>query len=410
MDNCLPAKPKTESVNISVPSLPKIGTSIPYSRYFIMPAVSANRKKPLILVVDDQPININLLERKLQRENMEVMTAANGRECLDAVSRITPDLILLDVMMPEMDGIETCERLKKNPETNAIPIIFITARSSKEGKLEGLNVGAVDYITKPIDLDETLARVKTQLRLQEIHRENLELQKRLGESRRSAAVGAVTQGVAHNLNNLLGVAVGYLDLLKTSADNPEMVRRSVALIDNAVDRMIDIIRQLSTIATIERLPLQPIGVQELLDAALARFREEYKILSPVIIRNLTPKNCAVRTNPEILESVVGKLLINAFEALPKTANPDGKIEIEARLDTKEDDTPNLIMQVMDRGVGISPEVAENLFDPFISTKTAVGTGLGLTMARHAIRNLGGDIELISRPEGGTVARLIHPMT
>lgn len=375
-----------------------------------MPAAPTSRKKPLILVVDDQPININLLERKLQRESMDVMTASNGKECLEAIAKVTPDLILLDVMMPEMDGIETCERLKKNPETNSIPIIFITARSSKEGKLEGLNVGAVDYITKPIDLDETLARVKTQLRLQEIHRENLELQKRLGESRRTAAVGAVTQGVAHNLNNLLGVAVGYLDLLKTSADNPEMVRRSVALIDSAVDRMIDIIRQLSTIASIDRLPMQDQSVQDLLDAALARFREEFKILSPIIVRNLTPKNFAVRTNSEILESIIGKLLINAFESLPKGANPDGKIELEAKLDTSEGDTPRIVFQILDRGIGISPEVAENLFDPFITTKTAVGRGLGLTMARHAIRNLGGDIELLPRPEGGTIARLYHPVT
>ncbi len=375
-----------------------------------MPTTPSPRKKPLILVVDDQPININLLERKLQRENMDVMTAANGKECLEAIAKVTPDLILLDVMMPEMDGIETCERLKKNPETNSIPIIFITARSSKEGKLEGLNVGAVDYITKPIDLDETLARVKTQLRLQEIHRENLELQKRLGESRRTAAVGAVTQGVAHNLNNLLGVAVGYLDLLKTSADNPEMVRRSVALIDSAVDRMIDIIRQLSTIASIDRLPMQDQSVQDLLDSALARFREEFKILSPIIVRNLTPKGFMVRTNSEILESILGKLLINAFESLPKGVNPDGKIELEAKLDTSEGDTPRIVLQVLDRGIGISPEVAENLFDPFITTKTAVGRGLGLTMARHAIRNLGGDIELLPRTEGGTSARLYHPIT
>ena len=375
-----------------------------------MPSAPSSRKKPLILVVDDQPININLLERKLQRENMDVVTASNGRECLEAISRVTPDLILLDVMMPEMDGIETCERLKKNPDTNAIPIIFITARSSKEGKLEGLNVGAVDYITKPIDLDETLARVKTQLRLQEVHRENLELQRRLGESRRTAAVGAVTQGVAHNLNNLLGVAVGYLDLLKTAADNPEMVRRSVTLIDSAVDRMIDIIRQLSTIASIERLPMQPVAVQGLLDDAVVRFREEFKILSPIIVRNLTPKGYLLRSNPEILESILGKLLINAFEALPKGANPDGKVEVETRLDTSDDETPRLLLQVLDRGTGISPEVAESLFDPFITTKTAVGRGLGLTMARHAIRNLGGDIELLPRPEGGTIARLYHPVT
>jgi two-component system, sensor histidine kinase and response regulator len=374
-----------------------------------MAVTQTQRKRPLVLVVDDQPINVNLLERKLQRENMEVITATNGRECLEAISHTTPDLILLDVMMPEMDGIETCERLKKNPDTNAIPIIFITARSSKEGKLEGLNVGAVDYITKPIDLDETLARVKTQLRLQEVHRENLELQKRLGESRRAAAIGAVTQGVAHNLNNLLGVVVGYLDLMKAAADNPDMVRRSINLIDSAVDRMIDIIRRLSTIATIERLPMQTLTVHELIECSLQRFREEYKVTTPVTVRNLMPRSYSFRTNPEIMESILGKLLINAFESLPREANPAGKVELEVGLETIEGDSPQLLFQVFDRGRGIAPEVSENLFDPFITTKTAVGCGLGLTMARHSIRNLGGDLDLVSRPEGGTIARLHHPI-
>jgi len=371
---------------------------------------NSHSSKPVVLVVDDQPINIKLLERKLQRENMTVLTASNGKECLEAITHQIPDLILLDVMMPEMDGIETCERLKKNPETSAIPIIFITARSSKEGKLEGLNVGAVDYITKPIDLDETLARVKTQLRLQEIHRENLELQKRLGESRRAAAVGAVTQGVAHNLNNLLGVVVGYLDLLKAAADNPEMVRRSVALIDSAVDRMIHIIRQLSTIITIERLPMHLVSVQQLLDNTIQRFRAEYKIDGQIVVRNLTPPDYQLRTNSEILESIVGKLLINAFESFPREANSFGKVELETSLDSPEDVGPRLVIQVFDRGAGIDPEVAENLFDPFITSKTAVGRGLGLTMARHAIRNLGGDLDLIPRADGGTIARLWHPVS
>ncbi len=374
-----------------------------------LPLVPHARKLPLILVVDDQPINIKLLERKLQRENLDVLTAANGRECLDVVNRVTPDLILLDVMMPEMDGIETCERLKKNPATNSIPIIFITARSSKEGKLEGLNVGAVDYITKPIDLDETLARVKTQLRLQEAYHENLELQKRLGESRRAAAVGAVTQGVAHNLNNLLGVVVGYLDLLKAAATNPDMVRRSVSLIDNAVDRMVNIIRQLSTIATIEHLPRHLVGVQKLLDNSLERFHSEYHNDTSVLIHNHLPDNYQFLTNAEVLESVLGKLLMNAVESFPPGVNPSGKIELDASLDDSEASYPRLILQVLDRGAGIDPQIVDNLFDPFITTKTAVGRGLGLTMARHSIRNLEGDLDLLPRPGGGTSARLWHPI-
>jgi CheY-like chemotaxis protein len=374
-----------------------------------MPVASYSRKKPLILVVDDQPINIKLLERKLQRENLDVLTATNGKECLDAVGRATPDLILLDVMMPEMDGIETCERLKRNPATASIPIIFITARSSKEGKLEGLNVGAVDYITKPIDLDETLARVKTQLRLQDAYHENLELQKRLGESRRSAAVGAVTQGIAHNLNNLLGVVVGYLDLLKAGAEHPDMVRRSVSLIDNAVERMVNIIRQLSTISTIENLPLHPITVPPLLANALQRFHTEYGVEGEVLVHNHIPEAFQFTTNAEVLESVLGKLLINAFESFPRDINPAGKIEIDASLEESDIGSPRLILQVLDRGAGVDPEVVDNLFDPFITTKTTVGRGLGLTMARHALRNLNGDIEIIPRAGGGTIARLYHPV-
>jgi len=96
----------------------------------------STKRKPKILVVDDQPINIKLLQRKLERQDMNVLVAYNGRECLDIVEKELPDLILLDIMMPEMDGIETCQHLKANPATETIPIIFITAKASKEGKLE----------------------------------------------------------------------------------------------------------------------------------------------------------------------------------------------------------------------------------------------------------------------------------
>jgi two-component system sensor histidine kinase/response regulator len=113
-----------------------------------------------ILVVDDQPINVQLLKRKLERGGLEVSTANNGLEALEQVKAHKPDLILLDLMMPDMDGIEVCQRLQASSDTRSIPVIFVTARTTKESKLEGLAVGAVDYITKPIDLDETVARVR----------------------------------------------------------------------------------------------------------------------------------------------------------------------------------------------------------------------------------------------------------
>ena len=105
-----------------------------------------------ILVVDDQPINVQLLKRKLERGGLDVSTANNGLEALEQVRLHKPDLILLDLMMPDMDGIEVCQRLQASSETRSIPVIFVTARTTKESKLEGLAVGAVDYITKPIEV------------------------------------------------------------------------------------------------------------------------------------------------------------------------------------------------------------------------------------------------------------------
>ncbi len=368
-------------------------------------------KRPAsILVVDDQPINIKLLQRKLEREGYEVLTAYNGIECLESVAMRKPDLILLDVMMPEMDGIETCAKLKENEDTEAIPIIFITAKSSKEGKLEGLGVGAVDYITKPIDLEETLARVKTQLRFQEINRENLDLQMRLAESRKTAAIGAITQGIAHNLNNLLGVVVGYLDLLKNGFDSPDMVKRSVSLMDQAIQRMVNIIRQLSTIATNEKVQLLDVSLPELLESTVERFKSEYGVDTSITVKNDTPPGYTIPANVEVFESLIGKLLINAWEAYPKNEPAENReVWIEASVQEASDNEYRLVINVHDDGAGIDDTVQDHLFEPFITTKTSVGRGLGLTMARHTARNLHGELNIANKPDGGAVATFSYPV-
>src|SRR5690606_21245545 len=231
---------------------------------------------PKILVVDDQPINVQLLRRKLEREGITVRTAFSGQEALEQVAQEKPDLVLLDVMMPDMDGIEVCQRLQAREDTRSIPVIFITARSSKEGKLEGLGVGAVDYITKPIDLDETLARVQTQLRFVAINREMVDLQRRLQAARRPATIGAVTQGIAHNLNNLLGVVIGYLDLIKAYPDRPALVTKNAHHVEEAVQRIVSIIKQLSSLVVKTRLPTEKFKLSELIDGAIARYQQEHE--------------------------------------------------------------------------------------------------------------------------------------
>ncbi len=364
-------------------------------------------RKPRILVVDDQPVNITLLERKLQLEGMEVASALDGPTCLEMVSDFQPDVILLDVMMPGMDGYEVCSRLHANDKTRDIPVIFITASISKEGRLHGLETGAVDYITKPIDLEETAARVRTQISLRRTYRENVDLQRRLGETRRAAAVGAVTQGVAHNLNNLLGVLVGYVDLLKIGLADPEKVKRSVDLMETSVRRMVEIISKLSTIASEESFDLLPVNLTGLIEGSIRRFKNEQGFPGSIEITNPLPPDYQLSTNTEVFETILDRLLTNAWESYPPEAG-DRPVWIEVE-ETDDDAYRQLLVRVHDRGEGIPEDVRENLFDPFITSKVTVGRGLGLTMARHSARNLGGDLSVQDKPEGGVCATLWFPV-
>ncbi|MDP1579954.1 MAG: response regulator [Candidatus Didemnitutus sp.] len=364
---------------------------------------------PKILVVDDQPINVQLLKRKLEREGMNIATAYSGREALDLVATDKPDLILLDVMMPDMDGIEVCQRLQADPATQLIPVIFITARTSKEGKIEGLGVGAVDYITKPIDLDETLARVQTQLRFVQMNRELVELHRRLGESRRAAALGAVTQGIAHNLNNLLGVVIGYVDLIKAYHERPELVKKNAHQLEDAVNRIVVIIRQLTNLVVKNKPSITRANLTALLEGSVRRYQGEQQIEQGVSIENPLG-DLTFETNVEVFEDSLAKLLLNAWESYGDTPDDQRRITVTTSLLEQGEDGRQLIVKVSDAGCGLSDKMRDNAFEPFISSKHTVGVGMGLTVARHSLRSLGGEVTLANNSASGATSTLRHPLT
>jgi DNA-binding response OmpR family regulator len=362
-----------------------------------------------ILVVDDQPVNVQLLKRALEREGLVVIPAYSGHDALDLVQRESPDLILLDVMMPDMDGIEVCQRLQADGRHKNIPVIFITARTSKEGRLAGLGVGAVDYITKPIDLDETIARVHTQLRVVKINREMIDLQRRLEEARRAASIGAITQGIAHNLNNLLGIVLGYLDLIKAQANKPDSVRANAENLEAAVQRIVDIIRQLTSLVVKSRLPTIPVPLDGILDAAFKRFRSEARRDEPVTLENPVGA-AAIHTHVEMLEETINRVLQNAHESYGEAhSGPRPIIVRTAFLPEVGPEGRMLSITIEDYGRGIDPLVRDHMFEPFISSKNTVGVGMGLTVARHTLRNMGGDLVVEDRPGGGAIATLTHPV-
>lgn len=363
--------------------------------------------KPKILVVDDQPVNLKLLEKKLVREGMDVWTAQDGEKGLELVDEHQPDLILLDVMMPHMDGHEVCARLQEKEETRSIPIIFITANSTKEGKLEGLGFGAVDYITKPIDLDETVARINTQLRFLEVNRENMELTRRLGEVRRNAAIGAITQGIAHNVNNLLGVVVGYLDLIKTDLTNEELVHRGIAVIDKTVAKMTSIVKQLSRLASETQIAVGELVLDDLMETAVERFRDEHEI--DFIDVEMHDPALVLHANRETFEDIFSRLLENAMESYHRFECEDPVIKVTTDEVIREG-VKMLRISIMDRGKGVPAHIKDNIFDPFVTIKAGIGCGMGLTVAQHSVRSLSGEIEVKPNPEGqGTLAIVYHPI-
>ncbi|MEO6567705.1 MAG: response regulator [Opitutaceae bacterium] len=363
---------------------------------------------PCILVVDDQPINVQLLKRKLERESIRVLTATNGVEALEITTKEKPDLILLDVMMPDMSGIEVCQRLQAHEDTRSIPIIFITARTNKEAKLEGLGVGAVDYITKPIDLDETMARVQTQLRFVTVNRQVIDLQRRLEEARKAATIGAVTQGIAHNLNNLLGVVIGYLDLVKAYYDKPDQVRKNAQHVEEAVSRIVVIIKQLSSLVVKSRPPLVMASLQRQLEGGIGRFQADYGLNAAITVENPLGE-LMIETNYEIFEEVLSRILINAWESYdPKRTEPR-PISIHTRLLDLPREGKFVEIRVNDSGRGIAEDIRDKMFEPFVSSKNTVGVGMGLTVARHAFRNLGGEVTMADNISGGTTAILVHPV-
>ena len=359
---------------------------------------------PKVMVVDDQPINVQLLKRKLEREGMQVVAAHNGVDAILQIKEHLPDIILLDVMMPDMDGIEVCQRLHADPATRSIPVIFITARATKESKIEGLAVGAVDYITKPIDLDVTLARVQTQLRFVEINRKVLDLEERLEEARKSATIGAVAQGIAHNLNNLLGVVMGYTDLIKAGYDKPLQVKRSVQHVEDAVQRIVNTLRQLGTLVAKTRPPLVKFKLGNLLESSIARFRRDVKTDLPISLENPLG-DVEIETNIEAFEEIMTNILMNAWESYDGDARP---ISIQVRSFEKSLEGMVVEIQILDRGRGVDSAMKDRMFEPFVGSKTGSGVGMGLTVARHSLRSLGGDVTVTERGDGGTAAIIIHP--
>lgn len=345
-----------------------------------------NTTLPHILVVDDTPQNLQVIAEILSHNiPCDLSFATDGHHALDAVNADRPDLILLDVMMPGMSGFEVCDRLKHTPETNTIPIIFLTAKTETSDIATGFKLGASDYVTKPFNATELVARIKTHL---DIRRTNLLLADKNEELRRMLHI------LCHDLANPIGSILSLLDLMdEKRPPDPD----TIALIRETTTSALDIIALVRQMRAIEdgkiRFTLQPVSLlkacrdaQSILQARLAekRIRLELHV----------PENLTVAAEPTALTHTV---LCNLITNAAKFSEPESTVLLEAHAE------PNGLVRctLSDTGIGIPPDMLRKLFDPTMQTsrpgtRGEAGTGFGMPLVKQIIESFGGTIEIDSR--------------
>ncbi len=398
---------------------------------------------PSIMVVDDVLKNIQLMLTILSDEGYDIHFATSGVNALQSIQDKHIDLILLDIMMPEMDGYEVCRRLKANPVTSDIPVIFLTAKDAVEDKVKGFELGAVDYVSKPFQVREILARIHTHLELKKareiIHTYNRQLEDLLEKrtrdlivSERQAIFGQLVQGIVHNLKNPLSASMMSAQMINVAVDKfknadhaapdckaseelLERILRAVKMIENSNNTLNDIITSMLTKSRQDKSETQKdIDLNHLIATEIAFMK------SDLVFKNKVVKKVSLHPAPLLVHVVAGdisqvfqNLIRNALDAMFN--QKDQKMEISTRCN---DGFAELV--VRDNGPGIPPEIQDRIFDPFFSTKPTtqnknqssdkpVGTGLGLWMCRESISAVNGTITVDSEPGKGTTFTVRIPM-
>jgi signal transduction histidine kinase len=336
--------------------------------------------------VDDNADNLRLLARILGNAGYLVRPARNGKLALESAQAMRPDLILLDIMMPEMDGFEVCRHLKADEQTRNIPVIFISALNAVQDKVKSFEVGGVDFITKPFQSAEVLARVKTQITVQE-------LQGNLREQ--IAELDAFAHTVAHDLKSPLTLIIGFADHLMNTHDRlpPQDLVAFLHRIHKAGNKASNIIDELLLLASVREQDVESrtLPMQELVALALDRLRymiEEHE--AEVITPERWPQ--ALGYAPWI-EEVWVNYLSNAI----KYGGAPPRLELGA-----ETADGAARFWVKDNGPGLSPAEQENLFTEFmrLSERKVEGHGLGLSIVQRIVRKLGGRVGVESEEGQG----------
>lgn len=363
-----------------------------------------------VLAVDDQRDALRLLQIRLQNAGMECFTCADGMAALDFLEKELVDIVILDVMMPHLDGYEVCRRIKANERTKDIIVLFLTARYEMQDKIRGLEVGGHDYLTKPVEQAELLARTRSALRvkhLQDQLKEQLKLQQTINQLHQEMlgehwqkTLGQLAASLAHEINNPLAAALGSVQLLCMDENLDVNILSRLQIIDSSLQRAGQKLRSLLLIAQTSRHAIN-VSLAQLLEDMLTMVNFQV-VINKISLRSNLPAQCEWIGRPSELARALLYLLNNAIEAV--AGRPEAWVDV--RLQTQGDYHRIIIA---DNGPGIPADLREEVFRPFFTTKPAPHNGVGLYLAREIVRSFGGTIHHAGGPNGlGTEAIVTLP--
>lgn len=382
-----------------------------------------------ILVVDDEPIILELASMVLATRGHEVLTAESGTDCLATVARYSPALVLLDYMMPGMDGMATLQRLREEfPDTY---VVMLTGKGSEQIAVDVMKAGAADYILKPFKNKDLMERIDNVLRIRriEIHNRdlreererllmeiegwNLELERRVAEKTRElelahteilqaeklASLGHVAAGMAHEIRNPLNAIGLFAQILKPALAGDGEKSGYVDKLLKEVDRIDAILIKLLDASNRPRIKTEPVSLPVIIDRTLGKFRDQLRasgVQLEKLYEQIPPPLLADATE---MEQIFTNLLANSLYEMQQ----GGTLGIRVRHDGSR-----VFVTVSDTGGGIPAENLRKIFDPFFTTKPK-GTGFGLSVVLRIVKTYNGHIKVNSIPGEGTVFDLEFPL-
>jgi C4-dicarboxylate-specific signal transduction histidine kinase len=385
-----------------------------------------------IMVVDDTPENLALIKKLLNDQGFDVYALPNGPMALRAAGRIMPDLILLDITMPEMDGYEVCKRLKADARLCNVPVMFLTALSDTDDKVKGFNAGAVDFITKPFQHQEVLARVTTHLKIRNLQSrleyQNVNLQElvdakarqladahlqsrrhlaEIAHMNRNITAAVYSAAIAHELNQPLAAILSNAEAaeLFLSMDPPAIkeVQEILADIRRDDQRAADMIRRMRNLLKKSEPELQEIDLNHIVAEVLILLSSEARMRNITLASELANPVFPVSADRVQLQQVLINLVVNSMDAVADT--PDAKRIV--LVSTRQASAARMEVMVADTGAGFGTHL-DQVFKSFFTTKSQ-GLGLGLSIATAIIQDHGGEISAENAPDGGAVVRFWLPI-